>query len=384
MFRVIFSSALAIFAMFFGAGNVVFPLVLGQQTGDMSGYAIAGLLVTAIGGPIVGLCGATLFEGNFKDFFGRCGKIGGFILMAVSSILLGPLAVMPRCVAVSHAALLPFFPHMSLLVFSIIAAIVTLVCIYKRSQILPILGYVLSPILIILLIAIIVKGAMSPALVTHFDMVPTAAFVKGLMTGYDTMDLIASIFFAITVWHLLRTKLHAEHMADKKRVIKITIFSGLIAGLLLGAIYVGLCGITANQIPLLQAIEPQNLLSTLSYQILGPIWGALANWAIALACLTTVMSLAVTFSEIFRKDFFFGKLSHEITVVIIMIITAIFSNLGFKTIMAIIHPVVALFYPAIIMLTLCNIAHRLWGFKSVKIPVAATFIATLIFNGSLA
>ena len=381
MFRVVFSSALAIFAMFFGAGNVVFPLLLGKETGSMSGYAILGLLLTAIGGPLIGLCGATLFEGKFKEFFGRSGKIGGYILMAVSSILLGPLAVMPRCVAVSHAALLPFFPSMSMWLFSLIAAVVSVACIYKRSKVLPILGYVLSPILIVLLIAIIVKGALTPSLPTMVDLSAGKAFVQGLTTGYDTMDLIASIFFAVSIWHLLRTRLHVDHLSDKKRVIKITLLSGLIAGLLLGAIYVGLCAITANQIPLLEAIEPQNLLTHLSYQILGPHWGALANWAIALACITTIMSLATTFSEIFRKDFFFGKLSHFWTVTIIMAITALFSNLGFKAIMAFIHPIVALFYPAIIVLTLCNIAHKLWGFKPVKIPVAATFFATLIFSG---
>jgi branched-chain amino acid:cation transporter, LIVCS family len=377
---IIFSTALAIFAMFFGAGNVVFPLLLGKLSGDQNRFAIAGLLITSIGGPLIGLFGSILFEGNFKEFFFRVGKVGGYILMIVSAAILGPLAVMPRCMIVAYAALQPFFPVLPLWGFSIIATLVALLLLFKRSSLLSILGYVLSPILITLLVMVIVKGMISPSQFVHVESTPMAMFTLGLFTGYDTMDLIASIFFSVSIWHLLRAKLHDRHAAGSRKVIHITIASGAISGVLLGLIYVGLSHVTAKHIPLLQNVQDQDLLVSLSSKILGPGFSAVANCAVALACLTTIMGLAITFSEIFRKDFFAGKIPHKWTVVIIMVITGLFSNLGFSTIMSLIHPIVTIFYPSIIVLTLCNIAYKMWGWRSVRIPVAAAFLCTLIFG----
>lgn len=374
----VFSTAFAIFAMFFGAGNVVFPLLLGKLSGDQNGYATIGLLLTSIGGPLIGLFGSILFKGDFKAFFLRTGALGGFILMIISAALLGPIAVMPRCMIVAYAALKPFLFGLPLWGFSLIATVILLLLLLKRTKILTILGSVLSPILIVLLVAIIIRGIVLPGEQVHVEAPQLKMFSLGLLTGYDTMDLIASIFFSVSIWHLLRARLH-----DKpKKVISLTIISGAIAGVLLGLIYVGLSHVTAKNIPLLAGVENQDLLVALSHHLLGNTFGAIANCAVALACFTTIMGLAVTFAEIFRKDFFVGKLSHTWTIVIIMGITALFSNLGFNTIMGIIHPIVALFYPAIIVLTLCNIANKLWGWRPVKIPVAATFIMTLIFGQS--
>ena len=94
--KVILSTGFAMFSMFFGAGNVVFPLDLGRTAGHMNFYAIAGLLITAVGVPFTGLLTMFLFEGNYTKFFERIGKVPGFVLAAFIMALIGPFYAMPR------------------------------------------------------------------------------------------------------------------------------------------------------------------------------------------------------------------------------------------------------------------------------------------------
>lgn len=359
---------------------MVFPLLLGKISGDQNFFATIGLLLTAIGGPLLGLFGAMLFQGNFKEFFCRIGIVPGYIFMIVTSLLLGPFAVMPRCLIVSYASLSSFFPHLSLFSFSILSAAIIFLLVIRKNNLLGILGTVLSPLLLICLILIIVLGFFGGSQ-THVAMSGAQAFTKGLLVGYDTMDLIASIFFSVSIWTLLRTRLRAEKSPGAAYEKKVFLVAGSFAGILLGLVYVGFSTSASMHIPLLKKTSAENLLTTLAYSSLGPVFGIIANIAIALACLTTVMSLAVTFTEILRRDFHLKKLNHPTCVFILVAITAIFSNLGFKTIMSIIHPAVEICYPAIIVMTICNILYKTRNFQLVRFPVFLTLAITLIVKG---
>src|SRR5262245_55918616 len=96
------SIGLAMFSMFFGAGNVIFPLAVGQFAGDKNLFATLGLILTAAVMPIAGVMGMILYDGNYRDFFGRLGKIPGFLLALIIITLLGPLGSTPRCIALSY------------------------------------------------------------------------------------------------------------------------------------------------------------------------------------------------------------------------------------------------------------------------------------------
>ena len=109
---------LAMFSMFFGAGNIVFPLALGQYAGDQNFYGMLGLLLTAAFMPIAGVIAMILFDGNYRAFFGRLGRIPGFILALITISLLGPLGSTPRCIALSYTTLHNAFLDMSPSLFS--------------------------------------------------------------------------------------------------------------------------------------------------------------------------------------------------------------------------------------------------------------------------
>lgn len=125
MIKIIQSQSLAIglamFSMFFGAGNIIFPLAVGQYAGDKNFFAMSGLILTAAIMPIVGVVAMILFDGNYRQFFGRLGKVPGFLLALIIISLLGPLGSTPRCIALSYTTLKSSFPELSSALFSAIA-----------------------------------------------------------------------------------------------------------------------------------------------------------------------------------------------------------------------------------------------------------------------
>lgn len=139
---------LAMFSMFFGAGNVIFPLAVGQYAGDKNLYAMSGLILTAAIMPIAGVVAMILYEGNYKQFFGRLGKVPGFLLALCIISLLGPLGSTPRCIALAYTTLKTAIPQLSSMLFSFISCCFIFLCSFKRKHILTLLGWVLTPLLL--------------------------------------------------------------------------------------------------------------------------------------------------------------------------------------------------------------------------------------------
>ncbi len=356
--KTIFSMAIAIFSMFFGAGNAIFPLILGMQAGTHFGWAFGGLLLTGIGGPLLGLLGGTLYRGHCTQFFGRAGKIGGGILIGVTLALLGPFAVLPRCITVAHAAITPIIPELSLWIFAPVFCILGLILCFKRKYLLPVLGYVLSPLLIGCLLLIIGQSILSPIapIANHHAMTAAHAFGAGITTGYNTMDLIASIYFSAGIWTMIEI-----HSKDKsaKHTFTTTLKAGLLGCFFLGLIYFGLIHAAAVYAPYLVGIPPAQLMTHLSIAALGPTLGLVANMAIALACLTTVISLVMTIAQIVSHQILKGRASYRSILVLQLVIATLMAPVGFDGIMMLIHYPITFAYPVIIVLTILNIIYKL-------------------------
>ncbi|MBS0656220.1 MAG: branched-chain amino acid transport system II carrier protein [Verrucomicrobia bacterium] len=348
--------SLAIFSMFFGAGNAIFPIILGTTSQSQIGWAFLGLCITAIGGPLLGLLGATLFHGRCIDFFNRAGKIPGALLIMVTLALLGPFAVIPRCVTVSYVAFEQLLPEVPMWLYALATCAICLFCCWKKHFLLPLLGKILSPLLIICLLWLIYNGVVSDSPLGVSAMASGEAFTYGLQTGYDTMDLIAAIYFSAGIWTLLE---QLRPKSDKEAVL-IALRSGVFACILLGLIYLGLAVTAAKYSSHLEGIAPERLMTVLAYHILGPHVGLVANIAIALACLTTIMSLTMTLAQVISRDLF-QWLSYHKAMIAILAITALMSNVGFGIIMQLLDSCLWLAYPAIIILTIVNIASKFRG-----------------------
>jgi LIVCS family branched-chain amino acid:cation transporter len=156
-----------------------------------------------------------------------------------------------------------------------------------------------------------------------------------------------------------------------------TLKASCIGAFLLGFIYVGFSYVAAFNSQSLMGISKDQVLATLSQQILGPNAGIIASIAVALACLTTAIALAVVFAEFLHLDVFQGKITYHTSLIITLFISFIFSTLDFIGIIAFLAPILEVCYPALIMLCIVNIGYKLIHFKPVKVPVFGVFILSL-------
>jgi LIVCS family branched-chain amino acid:cation transporter len=376
------TTGLAIFSMFFGAGNVVFPLVIGRYAGDKNFYAIIGFLVTAVGVPFLGLVAMVLFNGDYKSFFGRLGRIPGLFVVAASMALIGPFAAIPRCVALSYSTIKSFLPGTTLFYFSLISCVIIYILAAKKNNVVNVLGRILSPILIISLVVIIAKGFWSGPPATPIFGRRRLFLFEGLIKGYNTMDIFAGFFFSAVVLAGLRqrfTKLKDKNgLESNNSLLPQTIIAGLIGTSLLAVIYTGFSYVSAFYSERLSAVDPDAIISAISFYTLGPLAGLIACVAVSLACLTTAIALTVVFTDFMRTQLFNGRLGYNSSLLITMVIAFCVSNIGFSGIVRIIAPILVVCYPALIVLAIVNIAYKLWNIQSVKIPVFGTFAAVLL------
>lgn len=380
--RLIWSTGLAMFAMFFGAGNIIFPLALGQLTQDKNLYAIFGLIVTAVFVPLAGLLAMLLYEGDYNAFFRRIGRWPAFIVIAMILAVIGPFGGLPRCIAISHSTLNTLIPSafesINLPVFSLCSCLAIFLFTFRKNRIIDVLGYVLTPILLLSLAGIVVKGFFDAPQHIHNISTPWVIFKQGLMGGYNTMDLLAAFFFSSVVLVCLRKK-PEDSINNSRPILKIAVYASLVAAILLTLVYISFTWLAAGHSQVLEQVASHELLGALALQILGPNAGIIAGVSVCFACLTTEIALAAVFAEYLSKTLFKEKISYRNALIITLAISFVISTLQFEGISAFLGPILQLCYPALIVLTIVNLLHKLFEFKSVKIPVYLTFITTLFF-----
>jgi branched-chain amino acid:cation transporter, LIVCS family len=358
----IFSTGLAMFSMFFGAGNIVFPLALGQFAGDQTFFGIIGLIVTAVLVPLLGLLAMLLYEGDYHAFFYRVGRIPGFLVILLILGLIGPLGALPRCITISYATLVEANGlSVSLSLFSLISCLLIFLFTFRSNKILALLGNVLTPLLLVALVIMIVKGLFSMPSAGVVEHSPWMSFKQGLFNGYNTMDLLAAFFFSSTVLFFLRKE---EKGGGTGRILLI---ASLIAASLLAAIYISFAYLAAGYQKQLQDVPSHCLLGTLAHQLLGPYAGSITGIVVAFACFTTEIALAAVFAEFFQKSVCRERISYSLSLVITLVISFAVSTLHFYGISSFLSPILQICYPSLIALTLLNILHKLYHFQPIKL-----------------
>jgi LIVCS family branched-chain amino acid:cation transporter len=371
----------AIFAMFFGAGNVVFPLNIGQFSGVDVDFAVLGLLLTGILLPLIGLVAMILFNSDYYNFFYRIGKWPGLFLILLILALIGPFAGIPRTITLSYSTLSLTWVVLPAWLFYMLFCSLTFLLAYRRDAILTILGKFLTPLLLFCLAMVIIKGILTePVAHINPDSTHWGMFVRGFVTGYNTMDLLAALFFSTVVLAGLHAKLSNEQgEVAHDQLLNYLLKSCLIAGGLLLLVYGGFCLIAAKHAYSLQGVPADELLGALSINMLGAYAGPLANGVVSIACLTTAVTLTSVFAE-FLSHHFYGDADkmYKPFVALTVLLAFAMSFLGFVRIIEIIFPIIAACYPMLIVLAFCNIAYKLWGFQWVKLPVLLTLMTTIL------
>lgn len=372
-------TGLAMFSMFFGAGNVVFPLTLGYTAGDKTLFAISGLVITAIIVPFSGLIAMILFNGDYKAFFHRIGKVPGTLLILLTMALIGPFAGIPRCITLSHSTLSYSGFESPLWLFSLFACFIIFLTTVRKGSIVAILGTVLTPLLIISLAIIIIQGLIaSPNDPVMVDQASLSVFINGLKEGYNTLDLPAAFFFSTVVLARIKSlQGNSTGVSTKKQAFSALKSSIIGAGLLI-LIYVGLSFVASTHHEVFGDVATDQILAAVALQILGSKAGIVANLAVALACLTTAIVLSCIFAEFISEHIFKKKVGYLPCLIITLAIAWAMSELGFMNIIRIVAPVIYVCYPVFIATTYLNLSYKLWDFKPIRSICFIVFLISVI------
>lgn len=379
----------AVFSMLFGAGNLIYPLLVGMNTGSQYGIAIAAFNATAVLLPLVGLITILLFNGSYYDFFERLGKVPGNIIIFICMLILGPVLVIPRIVTLSHVMLTPFLPTAwlstvsmgSSFVFALIFLGITFLCTYKESGVVQLLGRIISPLLLLSLLVIISKGFYDATTLLESHAPSLEVITNNLLVGYQTLDLLGAIFFGAIIVSLIKASAGDSFETNKKKAVVTATKAGLLGVSLLAIIYVSMAFLGAYFGHNFQGMDAGSLFREISLYILGNKAGIVIALAVLLACLSTAIALGAVCAEYLQKIVCKSKISYVTALLIVLALCIPLSTVGLSTVLSLADgPLTHIGYPVLIALTLTNLAYKTCGFKPVKIPVAIVFVlATLSY-----
>ncbi|HRD54926.1 MAG TPA: branched-chain amino acid transport system II carrier protein [Parachlamydiaceae bacterium] len=379
----IIAAGFALFSMFFGAGDLIWPLILGGNMGDKNLFAMLGLLITGVSLPLLGLLSMMLFDGDYRSFFGRLGKVPSVILIFIIQAILGPIGSIPRLITLSYATLKPYMPEdVTLLTFSILACLGVLAFTIKKQRMIDLLGLVLTPVLIVALGFILILGLMNPPEAFTVAISHENAFKEGLNVGYNTLDLIASFIFAPLVLSHFREENESESLnpvQQRRSMFKKMLKASILAASLLSMMFIGLTFVASYYTPFLTAGHaPESRLSEISLHLLGPTGAIFSCIAVAMACLTTAIPLTSICADYIKNDLMKSKKGDLIPLLITLGISAAIANLGFTGIANMLSPVLHILCPGLIVLSILNIIYRLYEVRPIKRPVFAAFGLSLL------
>lgn len=374
-------AGLALFSMFFGAGDLIWPLILGGTAGDKNTYATMGLLITGVTLPLLGLIAMMLFQGDYRTFFRQVGAVPSICLIFIIQAILGPIGTIPRLMTLSHATINPYLPwEISLTTFSIVASVVVFALTIKKQRVIALLGLILTPILLLCLLAILGIGFTNPPEAFAGHMSSGDAFKEGLNVGYNTLDLIASFIFApFVIAHFYQDEKAFQIPEERLQILKKMFKASLLAAGLLSMMYIGLTHLASFYTPFLPAGHaPESRLSLIAHLLLGHQGAFIACLAVTMACLTTAIPISSICSDYIRQDIFKNKVGPAIPLLITLTISGIIANLGFTGIANMLSPILHVLCPGLIVLSILNIVHKLYEIQTTKTPVFITFALSTV------
>lgn len=334
---------LALFSMFFGSGNLIFPLMIGRDAGASYAISAFGFVLTAVIVPAFGILAIAFAEGSYERIFEKTfpRKISlALIFIVLLSFI--PFGAGPRCVVLSHASLKTFMPMPSLWIFSVLFLAVVGFLVNDKSHLLDVLGKILTPLLLISIAVMVISGFLygeiDPPTASNLDL-----FIYSLFEGYNTQDLLSSLFFSSSLIMLLKTSY------TNRRSLIVTVLKGSVVGIiLLAGLYILLIAASSLHSDVLIGHSGIDLVSILARHTLGPHLGLVASIAVALACLTTAVALIMAFSQFLATHVLTGR--YQKFALPVSLISVYFTALlEFDGIMAIISPMMKVIYPIILI-----------------------------------
>ncbi|WP_343293487.1 branched-chain amino acid transport system II carrier protein [Vandammella animalimorsus] len=377
------ATGMMLFALFFGAGNLIFPAALGQQAGQSLWPAIWGFLITGVGLPLLGVLALGLSRAQgLQDLASRVHPWFGVLFTVALYLTIGPLFALPRTGSVAfEIGLSPWLPQQgrklweigSLALFFAIALWLAL----SPGKLVGRIGKVLTPLLLLAMALLIASTFIAP-------MGPPAAaqaayqaqpFVKGFLAGYDTMDALASLVFGM----LVLMSVHQAGIREPAQIMRATFAAGLVAALLLAVVYVCIARMGATSLAQLGLLDNgAKVLSGVAMHYYGA-WGAvLLGVMVFLACVTTAVGLLAACAAYFNH--LWPILNYRALVLLFALVSFAIASLGLGTILSAAVPVLVFLYPLTIVLIVLAMGQALLGWGAVvwRWAMGATVLSALL------
>ena len=359
-----------LFGMFFGAGNLIFPIYMGQLAGKEMWGAVIGFLITGVGLPLMGVAAMGISRSDgLSELAGKVGKAYSVFFTCALYLTIGPFFAIPRCATVPFTVGVEPMLNESvneqvvLAVYSVIFFLVVLGFSLFPGKILTWVGKILTPLFLIFLGVLVVTAIVKPmgniSEVEPAGAYQTKAFMTGFLEGYNTMDALASLAFGIVVITVIRDL----GVTEPKAVAANTVKAGAFSCLIMAAIYVAVAVVGAQSGAVAEIASTcsngGDVFNRVARYYFGDAGAIILAVMITLACLTTAVGLVTSCSETFVK-LFPKSFSYRIWAIIFSACSLLIANLGLNTIIEYSIPVLMFLYPLAITLILLGLFGNLF------------------------
>lgn len=371
-----------LFGMFFGAGNLIFPVYLGQSAGSNAVPAMIGFVLTAVGLPILGVAaiGNTHSDG-LQSLANKVGEKYGYILTTALYLTIGPFFAIPRCATTSFTTgIAPMLSKtvsekIMLLLFSLIFFGFVLFFSLRPAKITVWIGKIINPLFLIFLAVLLITALVQPS-ISLWDVEPTAAYqsgalFSGFIDGYGTMDALAGLAFGIVVIDIIRSM----GIENDSAIAKDVLASGIMTGILMAIIYVTAIVIGAQSRGLFPITENGGIaLAQIAKHYLGSAGSIILALTIILACLKTSIGLVTSCSDTFVR-MFPNALPYPAWATIFTVFSFVISNVGLSKIIEYSMPVLMFLYPLSITLIVLALIGNLFEHDQIVYRCVTAFTA---------
>ena len=361
----------ALFSMFFGAGNVIFPPYLGLESGPHWLLGFISYYIADIGLALLAMF-AILRQGSPEKVTSRIGKVPSVLLMCAIVLCIGPMLAIPRTAATTfETSVTPLVSGVSPVLFSVLFFLLILLLCVRERAVVDIVGKILTPALLIGLLILIVVGVVSPIGPVGDQALVENVAATGIEAGYQTMDVLATLLFGFIILKSAQAKGYTKAKAQ----IRVVSGASLVAGIGLLVVYLGLTylGATAG-VFLDRGLDQAGLIVAITHQLLGRFGVIVLAIVVGFACLTTSIGLFGATASYFQR-ITHGRLSYRVNIVILSVIGCAICNLGLSTIIEAASPILSVICPpfmtTVVLLFFQDYIHRAGLYKGAALGATA-------------
>lgn len=363
------------FALFLGAGNIIFPPMVGHLSGSHLWYSALGFLLTGVGLPLLTVVALARVGGGMNALTAPVGKGAGILLGVLVYLTIGPLFATPRTATVSfEVGFAPFVGTggTAQLLFTVAYFGIVMMLALFPGRLIDTVGKIITPVLIVALIVLAGAAIFIPASVMGD---PTGLYVdaplsQGFVQGYQTMDALGALVFGIVIINAIRSR----GISDSRLLTRYAIVAGIIAAVGLALVYVSLIFLGASSGGLApDAATGAPILTVFVHHVFGPMGSVLLAIVITLACLTTAVGLVSACGDYFSALL---SVSYRSVVITVSVLSMVVANQGLEQLILVSVPVLSAIYPVAIALVALSLASALWRQPS-RVFIPTLIVATL-------